>query len=209
MKRTFKADSRTRILEAALTVLARDGFAALTARSIAAEAGTNLALLNYYFGTKEQLLLAVFDTLDQQRLDRQREMYANPSEPLSVKWRRAIAYYKEDLADGYVRILQELTAYGFSNHVISARVHERMNEWRELLADVSATYLPQLGITTDPTLAASAVASLWYGMEVQHLIGLTEQEGRYFEVLDSIGNWLEQRESTTPHGDSSARTAAD
>jgi AcrR family transcriptional regulator len=211
MKRSFRQTERgasQRILEAAQTVLARDGFAALTARAIAAEAGTNLALLNYYFGSKEQLLLAIFDELDRQRLGRQREMYADRAEPLSTKWRRAIAYYRQDLSDGYVRVLQELTAYGYSNPVISSAVRDRMNEWRVLLEDVASSYLPALGIAVPSSMVASAVASLWYGMEVQHLAGLSEEEGGFFELLDTISDWLEQRErEVQPRGDHARTTA--
>lgn len=190
------ADGSTaqRILAAALRVLARDGFGALSARSVAAEAGTNLALLNYYFGSKEQLLLAMFDRLDAERLARQQRMYAAPDEPLSAKWRRAVTFYRQDLADGYVRMLQELTAHGYSNPVIGERVREHLNGWRALLHEVAAAYLPGLGMGVPPAWVASAVASFWLGMETQHLVGATEEEGQFFEILDAIGDWLEHRE---------------
>ena len=200
MKRSFETDkrdggsTREQILSAALRVLARDGFAKLSARTIAAEAGTNLALLNYYFGSKEKLLLTIFDELDGQRLQRQQDMYAGPDEPLSQKWRTAVAFYRQDLADGYVGMLQELTAHGYSNPVIAQRMRETRNQWRALLTDVAAVYLPPLGINLPPAWVASAVASFWFGMETQHLIGSTEEDGSYFAILDAIGDWIEQRE---------------
>ncbi len=188
------ASTPQRILAAAQRVLARDGFGALSARAIAAEAGTNLALLNYYFGSKEQLLLALFDHLDAERLARQQRMYETPDEPVSAKWHRAVAFYRHDLADGYVRVLQELTAHGYSNPVIGERVRQRLNGWRSLLEEVAATHLPRLGISVPPAWVASALASFWLGMETQHLAGATEREGRFFEILEAIGDWLEQRE---------------
>ena len=188
------APTARRILAAALRVLARDGFGALSARAIAAEAGTNLALLNYYFGSKEQLLLALFHHLDAERLDRQRRMYEAPEEPLSAKWRRAVAYYRQDLADGYVRVLQELTAHGYSSPVIAVRVRQRLNGWRSLLEEVAATHLPPLGISAPPAWVASAIISFWLGMESQHLAGATEAEGHFFEILDAVGDWLERLE---------------
>jgi AcrR family transcriptional regulator len=200
MKRAFEAgkieggSTREQILSAALRVLARDGFAKLSARTIAAEAGTNLALLNYYFGSKEKLLLTIFDELDSQRLKRQQEMYAGPDEPLSQKWRTAVAFYHQDLADGYVGMLQELTAHGYSNPVIAQRMRETRNQWRALLEEVAATYLPALGIKVPPAWVASAVVSFWLGMETQHLIGSTEEEGSYFAILDAVGDWIDLRE---------------
>ncbi len=202
MKRSFNSaeeqvgSTRQAILDAALRVLGRDGFGALSARSIAAEAGTNLALLNYYFGSKDQLLLAIFDALDAQRLGRQRAMYSAEA-PLSAKWRQAVAYYRQDLADGYVRILQELTAHGYSNSVVGQCVRERQTAWRALLAEVAGMHLPELGIRLPPLWVASALASFWYGMETQHLAGATEEEGEFFAILDAIGDWLERRERET------------
>lgn len=195
------------ILEAAGRVLGRDGFAALTARNIAAEAGTNLALLNYHFGSKELLLLEIFDYVDAQRLERQRGMYEAPGEPLSAKWRRAVAYYRQDLADGYVRILQELTAHGYSNPAIAERVRGRMRAWRGVLEAVAAVELPRLGVDVPPAWVVSALASFWWGMETQHLVGATEEEGRFFEVLDAVGDWLEQREREARDGRTDGRNA--
>ena len=44
-----------KIIEAARTVFTKKGFAATRTRDIADEAGINLALLNYYFGSKKKL----------------------------------------------------------------------------------------------------------------------------------------------------------
>jgi AcrR family transcriptional regulator len=175
-------------------VLARDGYPGLSARANAAEARTNLALLNYYFGSKEQLLLQIFDLLDTRRLARQRAMYAAPEKLLSARWRRAVAFYQQDLADGYVRILQELTALGYSSARVARRVRDTRNQWRLLLEEVAASALPALGITIPPARVATAVSAFWLGMETQHLVGAAEEDSHYFEQLEAIGDWLEQRE---------------
>jgi AcrR family transcriptional regulator len=189
--------TRDAILQAALRILARDGYTALTARAIAAEAGTNVALLNYYFGSKRRFLPELFDAIDAGKLARQRAMYADPAASLSAKWRQAVAFYRQDLADGYVRVLHELYALGYTNPEVAARIQGRLNNWRALLEEVARRYLPALGIPLSPELVASAVASFWLGMEVQHLAGASEEEGRFFAVLDAIGDWLEAREAET------------
>lgn len=51
-------ETRARILEAALSAFGNQGFAAVTTRQIAEEAGINLPALNYYFGNKQGLYLA-------------------------------------------------------------------------------------------------------------------------------------------------------
>lgn len=187
--------TRDAILAAALRILARDGYTALTARAIAAEARTNVALLNYYFGSKAKFLPALFDAIDSSKFARQRAMYDNPAAPLSAKWREAVAFYRQDLADGYVRVLHELYALGYATPEIAARIRGRFNNWRALLEEAARRYLPALGIALPPELVASAVASFWLGMEIQHLAGASEDEGQFFAVLDAIGDWLAAREA--------------
>lgn len=51
-------ETRARILGAALSAFGNQGFAAVTTRQIAEEAGANLPALNYYFGNKQGLYLA-------------------------------------------------------------------------------------------------------------------------------------------------------
>jgi AcrR family transcriptional regulator len=189
--------TRDAILAAALRILARDGYTALTARAIAAEAGTNVALLNYYFGSKRKFLPELFDAIDSGKLARQRDMYGDAEAPLSAKWREAVAFYRQDLADGYVRVLHELYALGHANPEVAARVQGRLNHWRALLEEVARRSLPELRIALPPELVASALASFWLGMEIQHLAGATEDEGHFFALLDAIGDWLEAREATT------------
>lgn len=56
---TAKGDRRAAsILQAATTILARDGFGGATLRRIAAEAGADMKSLVYYFGTRRRLLRA-------------------------------------------------------------------------------------------------------------------------------------------------------
>lgn len=186
--------TREAILAAALRILGRDGYRGLTARGIAAEAGTNLALVNYYFGSKQNLLLALFDEFDRTKLNRQRRMYGDSGLSLSQKWRQAVEFYREDLADGYVRMLQELVTLGYGNPAIAAQVRERMNAWRTLLEDVCEQHLPGLDIALPPRLAANAVVDFWLGMETLHLSGTSEADGAFFETLEFIGDWLEARE---------------
>lgn len=51
---------RERILDVAERLFANQSFAAVSVRQLTAEAGVNLAAINYYFGSKSGLLKAVF-----------------------------------------------------------------------------------------------------------------------------------------------------
>jgi AcrR family transcriptional regulator len=65
--------TRERIVYATMTCLERDGIDALTVRSIALEAGVNVAAVNYYFGSKDRLLDEV----------RRRQLASGFSDPVS------------------------------------------------------------------------------------------------------------------------------
>jgi AcrR family transcriptional regulator len=56
-------DRRGQIIAAARTVLARDGVAGITMRSLAAEAGIPLSSLHYAFQSKEQIFRAVLEDI--------------------------------------------------------------------------------------------------------------------------------------------------
>ncbi len=59
-KNPGKEDTRNRILDAAEVLFAEKGYSAVSVREITACAGCNLAAVNYHFGGKENLYLAVF-----------------------------------------------------------------------------------------------------------------------------------------------------
>jgi AcrR family transcriptional regulator len=94
-KRTFEpsgpdASTRQRILMAAERLFARDGIERTTMRATTREAGTNLAAVNYHFGSKDGLIKAVFDDLARatarSRLDRLAELRARkPGRPLPIR----------------------------------------------------------------------------------------------------------------------------
>ncbi|HZX60106.1 MAG TPA: TetR/AcrR family transcriptional regulator, partial [Mucilaginibacter sp.] len=55
-----KIDKKDHILDVAERVFSELGFDGASTRTISGEAGVNMAMLNYYFGSKEGLFLAVF-----------------------------------------------------------------------------------------------------------------------------------------------------
>src|SRR5207247_9422644 len=56
---TRSADTRTKILEAAFQILARQGYENTSIKDIAEEAGVAQGLVHYHFKSKQQLVLAV------------------------------------------------------------------------------------------------------------------------------------------------------
>jgi len=56
-----KIDKKDHILDVAERVFSELGYDGASTRTISGEAGVNMAMLNYYFGSKEGLFLAVFN----------------------------------------------------------------------------------------------------------------------------------------------------
>jgi len=54
--------SKQRILSAAVTLFARQGFGRTGMRELSREADVNLAMINYFFGSKKHLLLEILET---------------------------------------------------------------------------------------------------------------------------------------------------
>ena len=56
-----KIDKKDHILDVAEKIFSDFGFDGASTRMISSEAGVNMAMLNYYFGSKEGLFLAIFE----------------------------------------------------------------------------------------------------------------------------------------------------
>ena len=130
------ADTRALILDAARIRLLADGYGGLSTRKVADEAGVPLSQLHYHFGSKQGLILAVLEVENQRRLARQQNMYAEDA-PLWQRYERACDFLEDDLDSGYVRVLQEMIAAGWSNEELGDAVRELLGGWYALLAQVA------------------------------------------------------------------------
>ena len=196
-------DTRASILEAARATLLAVGSANLSTRAVAEAAEVPLSQIHYHFGSKQQLILAVLEAENQKLLERQRAMYAGP-EPLSVQWERACDYLDEDLASGYVRILQEMIAAGWSDTEVAAAVRGYVNGWYRLLAEVAAREAERLGGLGPFTPGeVSALMGLpFLGAEAVILLGIDEEDLPSRSALRKVGALIRGFEGA--HGDAGA-----
>ncbi len=200
VSRLKTSETKDQILAAARRVLTRDGGAGLSTRTVAAEAGVYLSLIHYHFGSREGLLLAVLDDMNAALLERQRELYERQDLALSEKWTRAVEFYRTDLKSGYVRMLLELAAEGFSNPQLAARVRLAMRGWRDLLSGVVAgAPVKSRAIPLEPEEVATIIVSFWWGIELQYLLGVPDEEGHVWQALETIGRLIRQWEGGESH----------
>jgi AcrR family transcriptional regulator len=187
--------TRVLILEAARSRLLADGYAGLSTRKVADQAGVPLSQLHYYFGSKQGLILALFEQENQRRLERQRRLYAQDA-PLWQRYERACDYLEDDLESGYVRVLQEMLAAGWSNHEVGAAVRELLGGWYELLVEVAREAERRhgpLGPFTAEDVAALVTAA-FVGAEALILVGFDRQVLPVRSALRRIGVLIRELE---------------
>ena len=79
------SETRGALLDAAEQLMLAEGYAAVTSRRVAAQAGLKPQLVHYYFRTMDDLFLAVFRRRAEQGLERQAEALAS-DQPLWALW---------------------------------------------------------------------------------------------------------------------------
>ena len=182
------ADTRSGILEAARSAILADGYAALSTRRVADLAGVPLSQIHYHFGSKRQLVLAVLAAENERLLERQAEMYDAP-DPLWVRWDRACDFLDADLRSGYVRILHEMIAAGWSDAEVSSSVREMTSGWFILLTDVArleAERGSDLGPFT-PEEVGALMGLPFIGAESMLLLGVSEDVLPARSALRKVG----------------------
>src|SRR5712664_1014175 len=132
-----KAETSITLLEAAKKVLRQHGYSGLSTRDVAMAAGVPLSQIHYHFGSKQGLVLALFEHLNAQLLDRQNAMFGDSTMKLSDQWDRACDYLEDDIASGYVRVLQELIAASWADAVVAQVVRTALMGWVDLVVGVA------------------------------------------------------------------------
>jgi AcrR family transcriptional regulator len=197
LSRRELADTRGTILEAARNVLLQDGYARLSTRRVAELADVPLSQIHYHFGSKQQLILGVLRAENARLLDRQAAMYAGP-EPLWKQWDQACDFLEIDLESGYVRILQEMVAAGWSDAEVAAEVRSMLGGWMRLLTDVAARESERVGGLGPftPGEIAALMGIPFLGAESTILLGFTEADLPIRSALRKIGVVIRQLEES-------------
>jgi AcrR family transcriptional regulator len=188
-------ETRASILAAARARLLAEGYANLSTRAVAEAAEVPLSQIHYHFGSKQQLILAVLEAENARLLERQRTMYGGP-EPLWQQWERACDFLDEDIESGYVRVLMEMIAAGWSDEEVASRVREYVGGWLALLAEVAereAHRLGGLGPFT-PEEAATLMGFPFYGVETMILLGFAEDQVPARSGLRKVGTIIRAME---------------
>ena len=174
---TARSAAEEALLDAAERVLVDAGYAGITTRRLAEEAGVNHGLVHYYFGSVENLLVRMLERFTERLIARQREMYAADM-PFLEKWRTAMRYLmsedcrvREGLARAPgARVEPSRTCASTSTHVNA--------EWRAVLTEAFAEPHEQLGIEMPLEALVSLVMTFNEGIIVERLGGHRDRAPR-------------------------------
>ncbi len=199
-----------RVLEAARRCLVDGGYATLSTRGIAEQAGVPLSQIHYHFGSKKSLVLALLEVDNERLLARQAEMYGDEA-PLWKRWEQACDFLDEDVASGYVRVLQEMIAAGWCDEEISGKVRATLRGWYALLTDVSRAAGERLGGLGpfEPEEVAALAGNAFLGAEALILLGFAETEIPARQALRRVGELIRTAEERAQDTDDQAGRAGE
>ena len=190
-------ETKTKLLEGALRTLTEQGIAKTSARTVAAAAGGNQALVFYHFGSLNDLLAAACRYGAEQRVARHRARFATIGS-LSELLAFGREMHEEERASGYVSLLGQLLAGAQTHESLGPATAAGLDLWIAEIEKVLTRVLAQtpFGEFVDPPGLARAVASSFVGIELYEgvdaqgagaALDALEQLGRLVAALDDLG----------------------
>jgi AcrR family transcriptional regulator len=194
-------DTRSALLRAVHECLQERGYAGLSTRQVAERAGVPLSQIHYHFGSKRGLIVALLEEHDKRLIARQAETFTL-NVALSQRWDLACSYLDRDIESGYVLILQEMIAAGWSDPELAAAARAILAGWSRLLVDLARDAGKEFGGDGSsglgpfsPEEVAALVAAAFLGSEAMILLGFESDEVPVRRALRRFGDVLRQREA--------------
>src|SRR5262245_46384686 len=188
-KTSARSAAEEALLDAAERLLASVGYAGITTRRLAEEAGVNHGLVHYYFGSIENLLVRALERFTERLIARQRELYA-ADVPFIEKWRTAMRYLTSDDVT-YEKAWLELQALGWNHPELRERLAHVNAEWRSVLLEAFEQPRRDYGIDVPLEALVSLVITFNLGIMLERLGGI---DTGHRELLD----WIEGRLDVAP-----------
>lgn len=165
-----KVDRRELILDAALTLLARDGVSGLSIRAVAREAGVALGLVGYYFDDKASLIRAALRRVGEQDLALlDPDPALAPSDRLRAALRRVAA--PEFLTTEYLSLRLHLWSLAREHEDYAQINTDAQQLYRERIAQLLRAARPDLA-RAECTRRAADIDVLQNGLWLTALLGL-------------------------------------
>lgn len=192
-----RASTKDRLIDGALAAVLEHGIAGVSARTVAAAAGVNQALVFYHFGSVDDLLAAACKACTARRVAVYRDRFAMVGS-LRELLDLGRALHVEERAQGNVAVLAQLLAGAQTDAKLRAPVAEALAEWTTEIEAVLRRVLGTgpLAELTDPAGLARAVSAAFIGLELYEgadpdgaaaALDALERLAVLTEVVDDLG----------------------
>lgn len=187
MTRPGADDKRRRILDAAEEIMLKDGYAAISSRSVAAAAGIQAPLVHYYFASLDDLFVAVLQRRASRNVERMGAALVSP-EPLRAWWR--LASDRRGTA-----LFVELLAAANHRAALKAELGDIARQVRRMQLDVLDVLLPEYGIDAEafpPALVAAGIQGLAFSAVQDSVAGYDTSADEAIAAMDRLVDRLER-----------------
>ena len=173
------SEVRARLVEAAGQIIREEGYAAVKAGRLAEMVGLNRCIVHYYFGTMEELFVAVIRRDGEEIGQRLRELLQS-GEPLRVAW---------EPDNQFPALTLEFIAMAMRHKALQAEVRRFTEEFRKMHAEAIARHIKLRGIdsTVPPAAIAMVVLSISRMLSADTSLGVSYGHS---ETRQLVETWL-------------------
>jgi AcrR family transcriptional regulator len=171
-------ESRMLLINAAVEIIRTEGYGALSARRLAEKVGLKRQIVHYYFGTIDELFLAVVRHYGETGLARFSEAFQS-GDPLRVLWE--------------VEPDASATAFAFmamASHrpAIRAEMRKYLAKFRKLQADAISRYFAAQGraLAISPIASAMIIQFISQGLAAEAALGAVNGHKETKAVIERI-----------------------
>ena len=184
------------LLDATERVLLDKGVAGVSTRNISREAGVNQALIHYYFGSVEQMLIAVLERIIAQERERARAICAS-EQPFLSRWRSSVEWALDPTRPQWPKIWIELTTLAANHPQMYGMLSAHVAEIRKMYMIEALHSLEEFeGMSSTPETAlvlVTLLGALSTGLMMNNLLG---GDSKYTSLaLDLVVSLLEKQET--------------
>jgi AcrR family transcriptional regulator len=203
----MSTDTRDRLLQGTIEALRTQGIAGVSARTIAAAAGVNQALVFYHFGSVDELLAAAAMWSTEQQVAEYRERFGEVRSLRELQRVGRDLHTRESEA-GNVTVLSQMLAGAQTNPAFATATRDALALWTVEIEQVLTRVMADspLGAAADIRGLARAVTASFIGMD---LLAAVDPDGdkAAFRALDQLGALLEYLDDLGPATRTAARRA--
>jgi hypothetical protein len=148
------------------------------------------------------MVLALFEYLNSQLLGRQAALFDDTTLKLSEQWDRACDYLDDDIASGYVRVLQELIAASWADAPVAKVIRAGITGWVDLITGLARRAEREFGGLGPFSAeeAAALIANAFIGAESHYLLGLEKKGMPVRQALRRFGDLIRIAEGSSSTG---------